>query len=144
MAAGTWRTFESSTRAQDVEESLSTGPSANFDFRFERMHTCFHLGRAAFQLYTHTLAKIPSASVLIFLSFLIFLPSLSLHHCVIWRCVVSLLIIICLRVTAQEDRTWHGRSTWIRAGTHSAIPHRAKDLSSPLGVVCLCLDVTRA
>lgn len=42
--------------AHRMEERLSPGPSANFDFRFERMiHTCFHLGRAAFPTrYPHT------------------------------------------------------------------------------------------
>lgn len=56
----------------------SDRPSANFDSRFERIAYLFSPGTGGlFQLDTHTLAKIPRASVLIFLPSLTFFAPLS-------------------------------------------------------------------
>lgn len=145
MAAGTW-TLKSSTVARDGEETLpSDGASANFDFRFERTHTCFHLGRAACSnSIPNTLVKIPHASVLIFISLIVLSP---LCHYIIVSFGVALLpclIITCFRVTAQEEMDM-AQEEHKDKGRHAIphIPHRARDLS-PLGVVCLRLDVSGA
>lgn len=91
----------------------------------------------------HTLAKIPHASVLTFLPFIVFFTPLC-HYIIVsfGVALLPILIITCFRVTAQEEMDM-AQEEHRDKGRHAIphIPHRARDLSS-LGVVCLRLDVT--
>lgn len=84
---------------------LSNDPSPNFDFRFERMHTCFHLGRAACSnsIPTHSLRYHSHQSLFIFLSSLFSTP-LCLYIIDSFGVALAIcLIITCFWVTAQEE-----------------------------------------